>query len=582
MKDIHILLIEDNPGDVRLIREMLAEAGSNRFALVCADRLSAGLKRLAEGNVDVVLLDLGLPDSQGLDTLRRVVAERPTAPTIVVLTGLDNEELGVRAIETGAQDYLVKGHVDSHLLARALRYAIERKRARDRLWQSEERYRSTLDNMMEGCQIVGFDWRYLYVNEATIRHGRQTKEALLGRTMMEVYPGIEETEMFGFLRRCMEERTPHHMENEFTYPDGSKGWFELSIQPVPEGVFILSIDITERKRAEEAQRESEERFRRVYEHMAVGVAQVSLDYRIEAANEAYCRMLGYDEEELVGKYLRDITHPETVAENLRQQAQLAAGEIDHYRMEKQFIHKSGRVVHGILDANLVRDARGKPCYCLGSVLDITERVRSEMERRRAEEALRESEASLRESQRVAHVGHWVWDTQKNQVAWSDEMKRIFGLDPETFGGDLAQVIAQAIHPDDREKVVKANDAVLTEQAPAPLEYRVLLPDQTVRTIWAVPGNKTVDSNGKILKLTGIVQDITERKQAEEELREYREHLEELVEERTADLKKLVNAMAGREVRMAELKEVTRQLRAQLEEAGLEPVADDPLLRSAGT
>lgn len=116
---------------------------------------------------------------------------------------------------------------------------------------SDHRLRSTLDNMIEGCQIIGFDWRYRYVNNALIKHGRQTKEELLGSTMMERYPGIENTKVFGALRRCMEERTVHFMENEFTFPDGSKGWFELSIQPVPEGIFILSCDITDRKRAEE-------------------------------------------------------------------------------------------------------------------------------------------------------------------------------------------------------------------------------------------------------------------------------------------------------------------------------------------
>lgn len=110
--------------------------------------------------------------------------------------------------------------------------------------------RDILDNLLEGCQVVGFDWRYVYVNDAVVRHGRKSKEELLGRTMMEVYPGIENTEMFALLRRCMKERTHHEMENEFTFPDGSKGWFDLRFAPVPEGVFIHSLEITERKRAE--------------------------------------------------------------------------------------------------------------------------------------------------------------------------------------------------------------------------------------------------------------------------------------------------------------------------------------------
>lgn len=136
------------------------------------------------------------------------------------------------------------------LFADALWNIITRKKAEEVLRENMERYRSTLDNMLEGCQIIGFDWRYLYMNDAAAKHGRRSKEELLGRTMMEIYPGIENTNMFSALRCCMDGRAPSHIENEFVFPDGSTGWFELSIQPVPEGVFILSFEITEHKRAE--------------------------------------------------------------------------------------------------------------------------------------------------------------------------------------------------------------------------------------------------------------------------------------------------------------------------------------------
>ena len=124
---IRILLIEDNPGDVRLLQVMLAEAKKDSFELKWANRLSAGLERLETEDSDVVLLDLSLADSQGFDTFARVQAEAPQVP-IIVLTGLDDEALAVRAVREGAQDYLVKGQIDSNLLTRSIRYAIERKR----------------------------------------------------------------------------------------------------------------------------------------------------------------------------------------------------------------------------------------------------------------------------------------------------------------------------------------------------------------------------------------------------------------------------------------------------------------------
>ena len=139
MDDNHIkvLLIEDNPGDANLIREMLAEAGIASFDLEWANRLSTGLEQLARGGIDALLLDLSLPDSQGLDTFARAQAQAPQAP-IIVLTGLEDEILAVEAVRGGAQDYLVKGQVDSHLLGRAIRYAIQRRRAEETLIQSEK------------------------------------------------------------------------------------------------------------------------------------------------------------------------------------------------------------------------------------------------------------------------------------------------------------------------------------------------------------------------------------------------------------------------------------------------------------
>lgn len=130
-KPLSILLVEDNPGDRRLIREMLAEARGVTFDLQYADRLQAGLEYLAESRVEVVLLDLGLPDSQGLATLSELYARVPEVP-IVVLTGLDDETLGVQAVNKGAQDYLIKGQVDTNLLVRTIRHAIERKQVEER------------------------------------------------------------------------------------------------------------------------------------------------------------------------------------------------------------------------------------------------------------------------------------------------------------------------------------------------------------------------------------------------------------------------------------------------------------------
>ena len=110
--------------------------------------------------------------------------------------------------------------------------------------------RVALDSLREGFQIIGFDWRYVYVNPAAARHGRRDAADLVGRVMWEAYPGIERTPLFDVLRGCMTDRNMRLLENQFTFPDGTRRWFELRIQAVPAGICIYSSDIDDRKRRE--------------------------------------------------------------------------------------------------------------------------------------------------------------------------------------------------------------------------------------------------------------------------------------------------------------------------------------------
>jgi len=148
-RPIKVLLIEDSPGDARLIEEMLSEVNGTPFDVENVSRLSDGLTRIAKGGIDAVLLDLGLPDSVGLDTFKKIQDHAPEVP-IVMLTGLDDTELALEGMRMGAQDYLVKGSADGDLLARTLRYAIERKAAEARI----EHLNSVLNAIRNVNQLI--------------------------------------------------------------------------------------------------------------------------------------------------------------------------------------------------------------------------------------------------------------------------------------------------------------------------------------------------------------------------------------------------------------------------------------------
>jgi signal transduction histidine kinase len=156
-RTLRLLLVEDNPGDPRLLQEELKEVTSTQFEVLHADRLAEALRMVGGAAVDAVLLDLSLPDGNGLGSISRMLQAAPTVP-LVVLTGTDDERLAVQAVHQGAQDYLVKGQVTGPLLVRALRYAIERKRVEEGL-KREEAARQTAVFREQFLGILGHDLR---------------------------------------------------------------------------------------------------------------------------------------------------------------------------------------------------------------------------------------------------------------------------------------------------------------------------------------------------------------------------------------------------------------------------------------
>lgn len=252
-----------------------------------------------------------------------------------------------------------------------------RKAAEMALKESEHRLRSTMDNMIEGCQILGHDWRYLYINLAAEIQNRRPKEELLGQKYMEMWPGIEETYVFTYLSKCMYERSSFQFENEFQFPDGSSGWFELSIQPVPEGVFILSVEITERKKAESLLKESEKMFSTAFMQSPVTITlSYADDNKFIDVNETFLRDMDYTRDEVIGRTARELGLYAVEEERLFVINELKThgrifGQACRYRS------KYGKIMIGLLSANKVM-LQGRECL-LSTVIDITQRKLAEEE-----------------------------------------------------------------------------------------------------------------------------------------------------------------------------------------------------------
>ncbi|MBN1813035.1 MAG: PAS domain S-box protein [Anaerolineae bacterium] len=250
-----ILLIEDNPGDARLLRETLVEIKDASFELEWVDRLSTGLERLADGGIDAILLDLSLPDSQGLATFTQVYAQSPYVP-ITVLSGLDDAELAIQAVREGAQDYLVKGKIDGNLLARAIRYAIERKRTEGALRESLQFSSSLLGDSPHPIVVINPDTSIRYANPAMERLTGFSAAEMIGLTVP--YPWWPEEiwdQESQLLNEVLQQET-RKLEKRFQRRDGKPLWVEINAAPViGDGEFkyrlVNLLDITERKQADE-------------------------------------------------------------------------------------------------------------------------------------------------------------------------------------------------------------------------------------------------------------------------------------------------------------------------------------------
>lgn len=257
-RNLHILLIEDNPGDVELIRIILGETKGWDVVLATAERVSSALEMLNREQFDAVLLDLGLPDSYGLESLQRI-HENETSVPIIVLTGLDYEELAAGALLSGAQDYLIKGQIDSDLLLRSIRYAIERQRAQQELKESEERFKRAVMDSAFPVMIHAEDGEVIGINRIwTEITGYQLEDIQTIDLWTERAYG-EKKEQIKQQLKVSYSITSRAEEGEYvvrTKNGGTRIW-EFSSTPMgklPDGrrlIMSMASDITDRKQMEE-------------------------------------------------------------------------------------------------------------------------------------------------------------------------------------------------------------------------------------------------------------------------------------------------------------------------------------------
>ncbi|MEP0885461.1 PAS domain S-box protein [Trichocoleus sp. ST-U3] len=399
--------------------------------------------------------------------------------------------------------------VEENLIYAIARDVTERKQAeaeRLQLLAQEQQARAEAEaarnqslNILESITDAFFaldrDWRYTYLNRQAELLLQRKREELLGQVMWDEFPEAVGSTFDREYHRAVSEQVS--VEFESFYPPLNV-WFEVHAYPSREGLSVYFRNISDRKRAEEALRESEERFHQAFENAAIGMALVSLDGHWLQVNRSLCEMLGYSEQELLALTFQAVTHPDDLHIGLNYFQQMLSGEIRSCQFEKRYLHKLGHTVWGMLSSSIIRDEQNQPLYIVTQIEDITDRKQALEELRNLSKALESAVEG------IAQV-----DSQGRYFKTNPAYARMLGYQPEELVGMNWK---QTIYPDELETIETAYQRMLID-GKAEFEARALRKDGTVFDKQVVMV-KAYDQQQQFIGNYCFMKDISDRREIE--------------------------------------------------------------------
>jgi len=381
--------------------------------------------------------------------------------------------------------------------------------------QAEKKLQTILKTALDGFYLADLEGKKLEVNDSYCKMLGYTREELLKMSTQDIEAIESPEETIKHIKNIMAQGY-ERFESRHKRKDGKIIDVEISVNylDVGEGqLFVFARDITDRKQAEEALRDSEEKTRKMFESVSCGISVIDLNGVITEVNRRTVEMHGFSSKnELLGKSALDIVAPrdrEKIAKNMRQALKRGTIRGQEYTM----LRADGSEFPAELSTSVLKDASGKLIGHITVSRDITEREQ-------AEDILRMHERDLAEAQELAHVGNWRWEIIPDEVYWSDEAYRLFGVEPGE-AVDYAKYLSIVL-PEDRDFIMKEVQDALDGIKPYENEHRIVRNGEI--RIHHTKGTVTQDEQGKPIRLFGVVQDITEREQAEEREKELQREL----------------------------------------------------------
>ena len=402
----HILLVEDSAGDAQLLAALLREIPTAHFQPTFCVRLRDAIGQLKSNRFHVILSDLSLPDSRGLETFRSLHTAAPEIP-IVVLSGNDDEDLALKAVREGAQDYLVKGRLDGYLLSRAIRYAIERHRTEQALHESEQHYKHLLESITDYAYSVKIE----NGQPGTVSHSRSC-EAVTGYRPEDYsadrylwYRMVHEDDrakVTDQITRVSRGETPPSIEHRIIHRNGETIWVRSTVVPCRDeaGELVaydgLVADITERKRSEAELIESRALYQALVENLPQNIFRKDLNERFTFANQRFCAQLGRPLKEIIGRTDFDF-YPSDLAGKYQRDDRMVIETGNIFDAVEENITPNGEKLFVRVVKTPIHDEHGRVMGTQCIFWDVTEQRRFEERLQQKNMELASSEAALRRS-----------------------------------------------------------------------------------------------------------------------------------------------------------------------------------------
>jgi len=526
MKSLNVLLVEDNPGDAFLIEEMLNASKTWKFHVIKAMTLKQAIEKIHNQTIEVIIADLGLPDSQGVATVNEILRNVKSIP-IIVLTGTNDEQTGTDSVICGAQDYLVKWNINPDQLMRSIRYSYHRKKVEEKLIESEEKFRIVIENIQLLGLMLDVGRKITFANDYLLKLTGWKREEILGKDWLEYFiPAHIKNKVDRIYNEMLSSPGfPPAYENEIVSKDGKLlvvSWSNMvhyDNEGKPAAITSIGENITDRIKAQKALAKNEKRYRSIIEDQTETIVRYRPGGVLTFVNDSFCKLFGKKRLDIEGRSLFSFIDPGDL-NRVRKKIELLSKEHPVEVDEHQVILPDGKTRWFRWTDRVIFDDKDNILEYQAEGVDITER-------KIAEDALLESEKKFRTTVE-ASPDAVITSGINGKIGYASNMAaEIFGYKkPEALEGLF---LKDLVAPEDRDKLTAKTEKKGEKGTRRDILYIMKRKDGS-RFYGEISSSVITNKKGSPGRIISIIKDVSERINAENAIKAYQQNLRSMTSE----------------------------------------------------